>query len=59
MFKQEGKISASVQLQGASQPGAAAGILFGATDNPGQVGGQRAKNLLVASYGSLAGLPSQ
>ena len=36
-----------------------AGISFGAEDNRGQIGGQRADDLVVASFSSLAGLPVQ
>jgi uncharacterized protein (TIGR03437 family) len=35
----------------------AAGIAFGAEDNRGQIGGQRADNLVISPYSSLAGLP--
>ena len=37
----------------------AAGIAFGAEDNPGQIGGQRADNLVVTDYESLNELPVQ
>lgn len=35
----------------------AAGIWFGAEDNRGRIGGQRAARLVVAAFGTLAGLP--
>ena len=37
----------------------AAGIAFGAEDNPDQIGGQRADNLVVTDYESLNELPVQ
>ena len=37
----------------------AAGIAFGAEDNPDQIGGQRADNLVVTDYESLTELPVQ
>ena len=37
----------------------AAGIAFGAEDNPNQIGGQRADNLVVTDYESLTELPVQ
>ena len=37
----------------------AAGIAFGAKDNPDQIGGQRADNLVVTDYESLNELPVQ
>ena len=37
----------------------AAGILFGAEGNRGNIGGQRARNLVVSTVKSLAGLPVQ
>ena len=37
----------------------AAGIAFGAEDNPDQIGGQRADNLVVTDYESLTELPLQ
>jgi hypothetical protein len=36
-----------------------AGIAFGAEDNPDQIGGQRADNLVVTDYESLTELPIQ
>ncbi len=36
----------------------AAGIAFGAEDNPGLIGGQRARNLVVSRYSPLGGTPA-
>lgn len=54
-FIQNGASSTSVSIPatGGSDDGAA-GIAFGDDNNPGRVGGQRARNLVVAAFHSLA-----
>jgi hypothetical protein len=59
-FKQDGALNTSVSLPAAmgSNDGAA-GIAFGAMDNRGEVGGQRADSLVVTTFLSLQDLPVQ
>jgi hypothetical protein len=59
-FNQEGALNIKVLLpvtMGAND--GAAGIAFGAMDNRGQVGGQRADSLVITTYRSLHDLPVQ
>jgi len=53
-FMQAGAVVGSVALppSNGSNDGAV-GVAFGAPDNRGQAGGQRAKNLVIGSYGPL------
>jgi uncharacterized protein (TIGR03437 family) len=57
-FIQNGTSASSVSIPatGGSDEGTA-GIAFGDDDNPGRVGGQRARNLVVTAYHSLVSTP--
>ncbi len=59
-FNQDGKLSTTVTIPntGLGNQGAA-GLAFGAEDNRGKIGGQRADNLIVSPFSSLSGLPVQ
>jgi Abnormal spindle-like microcephaly-assoc'd, ASPM-SPD-2-Hydin len=64
-FTQNGSVTTTVSIPpawlGPPQVGfdeGAAGIAFGAEDNPGLIGGQRARNLVVSRYSPLGGAPA-
>jgi hypothetical protein len=59
MFNQGGSRTTSLTLSAEGPSGGAAGIAFGAEANRGQIGGQKADNLVVSNGRPLANLPVQ